>query len=324
MNFIEEYKKGQTGFNSGLSIGLSNLETALNGMQRHRMYGVASPAKIGKTTFVDFCFVINPYLQSLEETINIEWLYYSYEIDRISKEFDFATFFLNYDFGIEKIQLEGDSTFTRNGITSNYIDLCPDYLRGRLQDDNKNLIKVKDSVFEALKTVYEKRIVPLFGEYSPEGILLKKGKIIFLENPSNPTGIRKELIKYAEIHGSFVKTEDGTFSRISGYKPEDPSKYTIVVMDHLRKLIPEQGFTLKQTIDKMTEYFVQLRNWCDFTIIPILHTNRNISSVERLKFSKDQIYPTSEDLKDKKIKVFKMWINNFIIPSMRYKLPLSL
>lgn len=297
MNFIEEYKKGQSGSNKGLNMGISSLNKALNGIQKHRLFGIASPAKVGKTTLVDFCFVINPYLQSLEESINIEWIYYSYEIDRISKEFDYATFFLNHDYGIEKISLEDGETFTRDGISSNIIDLCPDYLRGRLLNDNGDLIKVKENIFNALKEVYEKRIVPIFGEYSIEGVQLKQGKVIFIENSNNPTGINKELKKYAESYGTFVKT-DGEFSRITGYQPNDPTKFTIIIMDHLRKLIPEQGFTLKQTIDKMTEYFVQLRNWCDFTIIPIIHTNRNISNVERLKFAKDQLYPTAEDLKD--------------------------
>lgn len=297
MNFIEEFKKGQTGFNTGLNIGISSLHNAINGMQRHRIYGIASPAKVGKTTLVDYCFLINPYLQSLEEELNIEWIYYSYEIDRISKEFDFATFFLNYDFGIEKITLEEGQLYTSEGITSNIINLSPDYLRGRLLDTENRLITVKSSIVEALKTVYEKRIIPIFGEYSAEGVLLRKGKVIFIEHSNNPTGINKQLRVYAEQHGKFVRTE-GEFSRITGYHPNDPNKFTIVIMDHLRKLIPEQGFSLKQTIDKMTEYFVQLRNWCDFTIIPILHTNRNISSVERLRFSRDQIYPTAEDLKD--------------------------
>lgn len=299
MNFIEEYKKGQEGFNSGLYMGdgVINLNNAINGVQRHRIYGIASPAKVGKTTFVDYSFLINPYLQSLEEDIDIEWIYYSYEIDRISKEFDFATFFLNYDYGIEKVILEEGETFTRNGITSNVIDLCPDYLRGRLLNDNKELIKVKDSIFACLKEIYQKRIIPIFGEYSQQGILIKEGKVIFIENTNNPTGINKELKSYAERNGSFVVTE-GMFPRIVGYKANNPQKYTIIIMDHLRKLLLEQNFTLKQTIDKMTQYFVQLRNWCDFTIVPIIHTNRNISNVERLKFSKDQIYPTSEDLKD--------------------------
>ena len=47
MNFIEEFKKGQTGGNRGLPMGpgLINVSKAINGVQRGRIYGVAAPAK---------------------------------------------------------------------------------------------------------------------------------------------------------------------------------------------------------------------------------------------------------------------------------------
>ena len=42
MNFIEEYKKGQTGGNKGLPMGegLLNVTKAINGVQRARIYGL--------------------------------------------------------------------------------------------------------------------------------------------------------------------------------------------------------------------------------------------------------------------------------------------
>lgn len=45
MNFIEEFKKGQSGGNKGLPMGegLINLSNAVNGLQKGRLYGVAAP-----------------------------------------------------------------------------------------------------------------------------------------------------------------------------------------------------------------------------------------------------------------------------------------
>jgi replicative DNA helicase len=53
-NLIEEFKKGQRGENKGIPFGegLELITKATNGIQRGRMYGVGSPPKVGKSTFV--------------------------------------------------------------------------------------------------------------------------------------------------------------------------------------------------------------------------------------------------------------------------------
>lgn len=300
MNLIEEFKKGQEGSNKGLPMGegLSNVSKSINGVQRGRIYGIAASPKAGKSTFTDYAFVIQPFLNAIENNISIEWIYFSFELDRVSKEFDFAAYFLFHDFNIEKIQLEEGVTYTYGGVTSNIINLSPDYLRGRLQDNNGNIIKVKDSIKDALKIVYETRIIPLFGEYLANGTQVRKGMIKFIEQKDNPTGIYKYLKKHAEKSGRFVSYQSGVVSRIGGYVADHPEKYTIVIMDHLRKLIPERGWQMKQTVDKMVEYMVELRNWCGYTFVPIIHTNRGMTDVDRIRHAKDELYPTSDDIKD--------------------------
>lgn len=300
MNLIEEFKKGQAGGNKGLPMGagLQNLSNAINGVQRGRIYGIAAAPKAGKSTFVDYAFVIQPYLYAMENQIPIEWIYFSFELDRISKEFDFAAYFLYHDFGMEKIELDEGITYTEAGKVKTVIDLSPDYLRGRLQDDNGNIIKVKDSVADALKKVYETRIIPMFGEYAQDGTQIKKGYIKFIDQKDNPTGIYKYLKKHAEKSGRFVSHESGKVTRIGGYIADHPEKYTIIVMDHLRKLINERGWQMKQTVDKMVEYMVELRNWCGYTFVPIIHTNRSMTDVDRMRHAGDELYPTSDDIKD--------------------------
>lgn len=41
---------------------------------------------------------------------------------------------------------------------------------------------------------------------------------------------------------------------------------------------------------------VELRNWCEYTFVPIIHTNRNLAN--SLQFAGDEIYPTGDDIKD--------------------------
>lgn len=297
MNLIEEFKKGQEGGNKGLYMGdgLAHISSAINGVQRGRIYGVAAPPKAGKSTFVDYGFVINPVLDAVKQGLEIEVVYYSFELDRVSKEFDFLAYFMYTDYGIETIKLEEGSL--KDG--KNYVPLTPDYLRGRLQDDEGKIIKVKEKVLEVIKELYQTRIIPFFGEFSAEGIRIKRGYITFIEQKDNPTGFYKAWIKHAEKYGNFIKIPTvNKKERIIGYKPDNPDKYTLIITDHLRKLLVERGWQMKQTVDKYIEYQVEIRNWCAYTFVDIIHTNRNMASQERLRFAKDMLYPTSDDIKD--------------------------
>lgn len=300
MNFIESYKKGQEGGNKGipLSGGLSKISEAINGVQRARIYGLASAPKVGKSTLADVMFVIEVFLYCLEHNIELDIQYYSYEIARVNKEFDLSVHFLNRDHGITHIKLEEGQT--KEGKSE--IEISSDYLMGRLIDDQGNQIKVKESVEKVLKIVYEERIVPLFGEFDAEGNQISQGVITFHQNRNNPTGIWKELLNHASENGKFNykrwKKDGVEHKRIVGYTPNNPEKFTIVILDHLRKVIPERGFTLKQTVDKTIEYQVELRNWCGYTFLDIIHLNRSMTDMNRIKFAGDLLYPNSDDIKD--------------------------
>lgn len=292
-HFIAEFRKGLEGKNNGIPFGpgLENLTLDISGLQRKRMIAVAGAEKSGKTTFADYATVIQPYLYSLENNIDIAWIYYSYEIDRVSKEFDFCCYFLHHEFNISEVTLP--ENITRDG--QNTITISSTYLKGQLLDDNMELIKVDPNIVNKVKIVYDKWIVPLFGSYTMEGVLVKKGKITFKDRADNPTGIYKDILAYARSEGKIIEDNIG---RHVSYVPNNPEQYRIVVLDHIRKLIPERGFQLKQTIDKMGEYMVILRNLLQYTFVPIIHMNRNLGSIDKMSAFKDRIYPTSDDAKD--------------------------
>lgn len=293
MNFIEEFNKGQSSSITGIPFGknLENITSHTGGIFKGRMYVIAGPEKSGKTTFTDYAFVLQPYLYSLVKNLKIRWIYYSLEIDRISKEFDYAAFFLNHDYGIEYVALPDNV----KKFGESYIPLSPDYLRGMVLDDNFNKIKINPSLKPLLIEVYEKRIVPLFGEFDKNGVQFKKGLIEFKEKRENPTGIYKDLIRLAEREGDLLKD---SFNNLLNYTPRDKEMFTIVILDHIRKVKIERGFTVKQTIDKVSEYLVELRDVLKYTFVPVVHTNRNLASISNLNFAKGEIYPTNDDLKD--------------------------
>lgn len=308
MNFQTEFQKGQEGGNKGiyLGLGLDAISKAINGVQKARIYGVGAAPKAGKSTFVDYGFLLGPYLESLKTKQRIEWIYFSFEIDRVSKEFDFVTFFLYHDYKISQIRLPKGITVKGESI----IDLSPDYLRGRTQDDRGETIKCEPHLVEKVKDIYIRRIIPLFGLYdekgkkvlrTPDGKTVPRGLIDFIEHKDNPTGLRKYLMNKAMKEGQFLNEGGKTNNRITGYSyntQQDADKLTIIITDHLRKLVLERGFKMKETVDKMIEYQVELRNWCQYTFVDIIHLNRSMTDGNRLKQFGDFLYPNSDDIKD--------------------------
>lgn len=311
MFFQKKFQEGQNGNNKGLPLGegLANITSAINGIQKGRIFTIASPPKIGKSTYANYAFLLSPYEYCIQHNIPIHWIYFSLEINLTSMMFDLAAHYLYKDYGISKISLQ-NQIINNEIIPTQYVkgkDIIPlssDYLLGRILDDNNNIVMVKDTVKAKLQEVYYNRIVPLLGEYDDYGNQIKQGAVTFIESKQNPTGIYKYLLRYAENNGKFIKQPSGidengnTKYRIISYIPNNPLEYTIIITDHCRLLIPERGYTLKQTVDKYFDYCVDLRNICNYTFVNIIHTNRDLASTQRITESKDILYPGPEDIKE--------------------------
>jgi hypothetical protein len=298
MNFVAKFKAGQAGMNKGLTTGLPNLDRAINGIQRGHSYGVAAAPKCGKTTFIDYAFILAPYLhmEKIGKLQDIEWDYWSMEIDRVSKEFKFAAFFMYHDFGISEVKYK-EKTYP----------MTLDYLMGRLMYNEDEVVPVSEEHTQMLKQIYVSRIIPLFGEFDEDGNQIQPGKIKFIEQADNPTGIYKYCINKAKSHGEFkwesfvVKDEKGREERrerITGFKDREPHKYRIFLVDHIRKLTRERGYTMKENIDKWLEYTTILRDKCNYIFVNVCHSNRGVSNVQRLQQAGEMIFPTADDVKD--------------------------
>jgi hypothetical protein len=282
MNFIETFKKGKLGKNIGLNTGLSNLNKAINGLQKRTIIGVAAPPKCGKSKLVDAHTIIYPYL--LNENADIEWIYFSYEMDRVQKEFAFTVFFLYHDFHM-----------THFNWKNKQYSITTDYLMGRLQDENNEPIIVDKEIEEKIKVIYSNRIVPLFGEYDGENKKIKSGKINFVENKMDADQMNTFIVNYAKERGRFVYNST---NQIASYIPDNPDKYVIIITDTLRKIKVKTNTSLKENVDSWISHSVFLRNICQYTFVHIIHTNRSLSSIERLKYNSEFIYPTGDDTKD--------------------------
>lgn len=111
------------------------------------------------------------------------------------------------------------------------------------------------------------------------------------DKSNNARTIYDSLIKELKARGHFEETS----TRII-YTPNDPDLVHIVCIDHLGRVQPVGGNTLKQEMDATSKSLYTLKNICNISPIVIQQMNRNIQSVDRRKES--MLYPQTSDLKD--------------------------
>ena len=124
-------------------------------------------------------------------------------------------------------------------------------------------------------------------------------------NVANPTGIYKLCRTYAEETGKTVykkiamKDEFGQEEEkniFDYYTLNNPQEFRIVVLDHMSLIQTEKGMSLKESMDKLSKYFVELRNRYHFTPIVIQQQSTTNESNDSLKLK--NIRPSGRGLAD--------------------------
>lgn len=133
-------------------------------------------------------------------------------------------------------------------------------------------------------------------------------EVFVFSSTSNPTGIYKECKKYAEDNGvchmknAVYKDAFGVLQEtqtLDWYEANDPFEYRIIVIDHIGLIDTEKGLTLKQSIDKMSEYCAkELRNKYNFTPIVIQQQSTESENNDSIKLNR--IRPSGLGLSDSK------------------------
>lgn len=160
---------------------------------------------------------------------------------------------------------------------------------------SRNDFPVSEEVISLVETKY-RHYLEFFNE------------VFIFSSTSNPTGIYKECRKYAEENGTChtktakYKDEFGAIQEtqtLDWYEQNDPFEYRIVVIDHIGLIDTEKGLTLKQSIDKMSEYCAkELRNKYNFTPIVIQQQSAESENNDSVKLNR--IRPSGLGLSDSK------------------------
>lgn len=261
MNLRDRIQDGLSGKYKGLENGFTRLNNYIFGIQRKCYTLLGGASGVYKTTLVDF-ILSNGLADAEQKNIPIEIFYYSFEIDELTKKCNWTSkaVYDKYKIIIPPEKIKG---FGNNRLT--------EYEQGKV-----------DSVIDDVEDMMS--------------------KINFYYDGVNPTGIYKDIISYCDKHGTIhyeeYKDNNGIKQkRIQSYTPND-DRYIIIALDHLALTPMENQLLMKANIDKLSSYFIKLRNIFGCTIFAVSQFNDGLSTVERQKHKGIDLSPQQTDFKD--------------------------
>ena len=242
------------------------------GIEQGKYYLVSAHQKSGKTQITSYLFIYAPILYAYKhrEQIKLKIFYYPLEESKEEIVLRFMSFLLY--------------TLSNHTIRIAPIDL-------KSTDENKVLDK---SILDILRSEEYQDILKFFEE------------CVDFREATNPTGVWKDLNEYAKNHGT-VHTNKVTYKdRETGeertkevfdyYTPDDPNEYVMIIWDHVSLTTLERGLDLRQTIMKLSEYMVNLRNM--YSYIPVVIQQQSDETQNLDAFKTNKIRPNVSGLAD--------------------------
>ena len=249
-------------------------EEDLLGIEQATYYCVTATTKGGKSQFMSNFFIYNS-------------IFYAYNNP---DKLDLKIFYFNLEETPERVT-QRFMSFLLFKLSKGKIRISPKQLRSSI-----NTQIFSEEILNLLKSDEYTKYLDFFEE------------CIIFSSTQNPTGIYKECKKYAEEVGeTFYEeydTEDDfgniiTKKKFSHYIPNNPKEYKLVVIDHISIIDTERGWTLKQSMDKLSEYLAKyLRNRYGFS--PVVVQQQNFDGEGNDAFKLGRLRPTKAGLGDSK------------------------
>ena len=243
------------------------------GIEQSCYYTVTSFTKGGKSQFTSYTFIYKPlmFCYFTRADIDIKILYFPLEEtpDRIMQRF---ISWLLFDFSEGKIRISPrDLRSTTSAVSQEILDVI-------------NSDEIQD-------------ILKYFEEH-----------VIFPEEAANPTGIYKYCKSYAEENGT-VYTKVGQYKDELGaiqdrqvfdrYVQNNPNEYRLIIIDTINLIDTERGMTLKQSMDKLSEYCAKyLRNRYHYS--PVIIQQQAFDQEGNEAFKIGRVRPSVAGLGDSK------------------------
>ncbi len=238
----EEVDAGLNGRNDGIPMGFYRLSKHV-GIRKRIYFLVGGNTGVGKSSFTDDAFILNPYdwyLANRDTTnIKLKIIYRSMERSRVYKLAKWVSrkIFLDYGIIIPIGKLLG--------------------WNGRLTPDEHDLYKLHKDYINGIEDVVE-----------------------IYDGPENPVGIAKDLKKHAEANGKFEQLDQ--YNKIYIPNDPNEITIVIIDHIGLTKITKDHP-TKKQAIDKLSDELRYVRDVYGYTPVVVSQFNRDLANPLRIK-----------------------------------------
>lgn len=244
------------------------------GIEQGCYYVVTGGPKTSKTQIMNFLFLYNAIIYAYKnpDKLKVKILYYPLEETQEAITIRFICFLL----------------YT---LSKGRIRISPKDLRSTRSEN-----PVPKEILDEINKQEYQDILKFFEEH-----------VQFIPD-KNATGIYKQARLYAENNGTTyykdleIKDKEGkiieTRKVFDYYVPNNPEEYVLIIIDHISLIETERGMDLRESINKLSEYMVNLRN--RYRYIPVVVQQQSTESIGLEAFKLNKIRPTVAGLADSK------------------------
>lgn len=250
------------------------LSTCFPGIEQDKYYLVSGSTKAAKTQLTNYLFVYTPIMYAYEhpEQLRVKIFYFPLEETPENITLRFMSYLL----------------YTLSGMK---IRISPMDLKST--DANKVL---DENILTILKSEEYQKILKFYED-----------NVLFMSD-RNPTGIYKTVKDYADKNGTIHRKKVKITNKETGnteevevfdyYEPHDTKEYVIIITDHVSLLNQERGMSLRETINKYSEYMMITRN--HYHYIPVCVQQQSTETTNLEAYKSNKIRPTMAGLSDSK------------------------
>lgn len=257
-----------------IPIPFKRMSHEFPGFEKQRYGIITASQKVGKSKLVDYMLVYEPIFNMVRggANYNLKILYFTLEMSKRDKFYDFLCHLL---YRLDNIEID----------TQKLKSVSKEKLLGE-----RELELIESEKYQA----YIKKFREI---------------VTFIDDIKNPTGINKFCREYALSRGTMHKKSIQVRDSLTGelkeveipdyFEWDDKECYYVIILDNFTNLSKESNYSKTENIEKMSKYFVTLRDQLSYHIVAIQHQAQSQEGIENRKLN--MLYPTSDGLGDCKM-----------------------
>lgn len=245
------------------------------GIEQGKYYLMSASTKVGKTQLASFLFLYNSVLYAYNhpDKIDLKILYFPLEETQEAITLRFMSYLL---YTVSKGQIRKSPTDLKS-------------VREQFPIDKEILDLFESEPYKSILDFFEEHVT-----FVPD---------------RNPYGIFKQAQDYAEQNGTthtkkldIIDNKTGEVSSTKDvfdyYVPDNPKEYVMLIVDHIGLISTEGKMDLRESINKLSDNMIQLRNKYNYIPVIIQQQGQETNNLEAFKANK--IRPTISGLSDSK------------------------